>query len=241
MIYRTGDLGRLFEDGCLVHLGRKDSRAKLRGYRVEFAEVEQALLDYSGINTAVAAVRQDRNKNDYLVAYYTSDAAPAPEALRHHLSSRLPSYMIPTAFVALDKLPLTPNGKIDRAALPDPAQPGPGRAAPAAKPRDRVESAVLDIWRRVLDIEIIGIHDNFFDLGGHSLHAMRILFAAATAFNVQLSIRDFFDAPTIADMAAALIIHSHTEGHLAAELERLESLSDEEVVASFQKQDQSGK
>ena len=226
-----------------MHLGRKDFRAKVRGYRVEFAEVEQALLDYSGINTAVAAVRQDRNKNDYLVAYYTSDAAPAPapEALRHHLSSRLPSYMIPTAFVALDKLPLTPNGKIDRAALPDAAQPGTGRAAPAAKPRDRVESAVLDIWRRVLDIEIIGIHDNFFDLGGHSLHAMRILFAAATAFNVQLSIRDFFDAPTIADMAAALIRLSHAEGHLAAEVERLESLSDEEVLASFQKQDPSRK
>jgi acyl carrier protein len=193
-------------------------------------------MEYSGINTAVAAVRQDRNKNDYLVAYYVSDTAPAPapEALRHHLSSRLSSYMIPAAFVALYKLPLTPGGKIDRAALPEPDQPGTDRAAPAAKPHDSVEAAVLDIWRRVLDIELVGIRDNFFDLGGHSLHAMMILSAAATAFNVQLSIRDFFDAPTIADMAAALISHSHTESHLAAEVERLESMSDEEVIASLQ-------
>jgi amino acid adenylation domain-containing protein len=236
MIYRTGDLGRLLEDDCLLHLGRKDFRVKVRGHRVECAEVEQALLEYSGINTAVAAVRQDRNKNDYLVAYYVSDTepAPAPEALRHHLSSRLPSYMIPTAFVALDKIPLTPGGKIDRAALPEPDQPGTDRAAPAVKPHDSVESAVLNIWRRVLDIELVGIHDNFFDLGGHSLHAMMILSAAAKAFNVQLSIRDFFDAPTIADMAAALISLSHTESHLVAEVERLESMSDEEVIASLQ-------
>ena len=237
LIYRTGDLGRLLDDGCLVHLGRRDFRAKVRGYRIELAEVEQALLDYSGISAAVVAARQDRNKNDYLAAYYTSDAAPAPapEALRHHLSSRLPSYMIPSAFLALDKLPLTRSGKVDRAALPEPAQPGAERAAPAAQPRDLVESAVLDIWRRLLDLEPIGIHDNFFDLGGHSLHAMMILSAAAAAFHVQLSVRDFFGAPTIADMAA-LISQSYAEGHLAAEVERLEALTDEEVAGSIQKE-----
>jgi amino acid adenylation domain-containing protein len=220
MVYRTGDLGRLLEDGCLVHLGRRDFRAKVRGYRIELAEVEQVLLEYSGINAAVVAVRQNRNKNDYLVAYYTSDAAPAPspEALRHHLSSQLPSYMIPAAFLALDKVPLTRSGKIDRAALPEPAQFGSDRAAPAAQPRDSVESAVLDIWRRVLDLEAIGVHDNFFDLGGHSLHAMRILFAATAAFHVRFSIRDFFGAPTIAHMAA-LISQSHAESHSAEEVE----------------------
>jgi len=237
MIYRTGDLGRLLQDGCLLHLGRKDFRVKVRGYRVELAEVERALLECSGINTAVVAVRQDRNRSDYLVAYYVSDAtrAPEPEALRNQLNSRLPSYMIPSAFVSLEQLPLTPSGKIDRAALPEPNPPD--RVVPAAKPRDSVEAAVLDIWSRVLDVEFIDIHDNFFDLGGHSLHAMMILSAVAKVFTVELSIRDFFDSPTIAHMAA-LISRGHTESDLALVLDQVESLSDEEIVASFQKEGQ---
>jgi len=182
-----------------LHLGRKDFQAKIRGYRVELGEVECALLDHPAVTAAVVAVRQDQYENNYLVAYYVTGSTPAPDhsALLNHLRARLPSYMVPAAFVRLEALPLTPNGKLDRNALPEPDQSRLDGETPAAEPRTDVEKTLVQIWSSVLGIDSLGIHDNFFDLGGHSLHAMIILSSIASAFKVEVSLRDFSSHPQL--------------------------------------------
>jgi len=234
-IYRTGDMGQLLGDGCLLHLGRKDFQAKIRGNRVELGEVERALLDHSAVTTAVVAVRQDKSDNKYLVAYYVTGNTPAPDqsALRNHLNAQLPSYMVPAAFVRLEALPLTPNGKLDRNALPEPDQSRLDGETPATEPRTDVEKTLVQIWSSVLGIDPLGIHDNFFDLGGHSLHAMIILSSIASAFKVEVSLRDFFESPTVAHMGELISSTNKetiAETELASVLGMVESLADEEVL-----------
>lgn len=202
-IYRTGDLGCLQPDDCLVHLGRKDFQVKIRGHRVEVEEIERILLEMDVIKEAVVMARQDPSGSKHLVAFLVPNGQPVPTVptLRRALVEALPDSMIPSAFVMLDAMPLTPNGKVDRQALsvPDHVQPALERAYVA--PRTPMEKVLTEIWAEVLGLQQVGVHDNFFELGGHSLLATQVLSRLRGACQVELSLRSLFDAPTVAHLA----------------------------------------
>jgi amino acid adenylation domain-containing protein len=200
-IYRTGDLAKYRPDGVIECLGRVDSQVKIRGYRVELGEVESALALHHGVREAAAVARQDASGENRLVGYLVPReiAAPPDADLRAWLNDRLPDYMVPSVFVTLAALPLTPNGKVDRKALPDPE---PGRAAgPAVPPRGPIEESLVEVWAEVLGRESVGVHDNFFEVGGHSLLAAQVLARVRETFAVDVPLKDLFDAPTVAGLA----------------------------------------
>ncbi len=204
--YRTGDLGLMLHDGCLLHMGRKDFQVKLRGHRIEVAEIEAALLSTKNVKEAIVTLREDRPGDQRLVGYLVPAERPPPtvDALRRALTEKLPGHMVPSAFAMLDALPLLPNGKVDRRALP---APGPGRpdlATPFVAPRTSVEQVLADIWAEVLGLDRIGIHDNFMELGGDSLLAVQVISRVINRLQVQLPLRSLFDSPTVANMAAAI-------------------------------------
>ena len=177
-IYRTGDMGRMLPDGCLLHLGRKDFQVKIRGYRIDVAEIEKVLLEHSAIAEAAVEARPDHLGSNRLVAYYVcSEFPPNTSMLRKFLSVRLPGYMVPSAFVHLDALPHTPTGKLDRMALPDPKEGGDGSGATDdfISPRSAMEQSIAEVWQEILGVERVSAHDNFFDLGGHSLLLMNVV------------------------------------------------------------------
>ncbi|MDH6108571.1 amino acid adenylation domain-containing protein [Kitasatospora sp. MAP12-15] len=199
-MYRTGDLARWRTDGNLEYLGRTDDQVKLRGFRIELAEIEAALITHTQVAHATVLLREDSPGDKRLVGY----AVPAGEldvaAVRAHLATLLPDYMVPTAIVVLDALPLTVNGKLDRRALPAPDLTTPtGR-----EPRTPREEILCEIFAQVLATPAVGIDDNFFDLGGHSLLATRLTSRIRTALNVELPIRTVFEAPTVAALAQRL-------------------------------------
>ena len=204
--YRTGDLGRLLPNGCLLHLGRKDFFVKVRGYRVDIDEIETALLECPGVKEAVVGARDNNSGDERLVAYWVPSVEPGPNVseLRAYLRTRLPEYMIPWAFVRLDAFPLTATGKIDRKALPNPDTSRPQLATGYAAPRDPIEEELARIWAEVLSLERVGIHDDFFELGGHSLAATRVISRVITAFRSQLPIQALFDSPTVAAMSIVI-------------------------------------
>ncbi len=209
-LYRTGDVARHRADGTLEYLGRSDHQVKLRGFRIELGEVEAALAAHAGVEQAAALVREvagDRR----LVAFVAARGEERPEAaeLRGWLERRLPSYMVPAAFVTLAALPLTPNGKLDRRALaaqPLPEAAGPGTVSAPGEPaaRSPAEELLASIWAEVLGIreERLGLGESFFDLGGHSLLGVRVMARAASAFGVELPLRALFEAPTVKALAA---------------------------------------
>jgi amino acid adenylation domain-containing protein len=213
-MYRTGDLARWLPDGKLELLGRLDDQVKVRGVRVEPAEVEAALAAHPAVRTAVVLAREGvgstaeeiEERQVRLVAWVVPSnpaAAPSDGELRYFLRSRLPEAMVPAAFVILPALPLNPRGKLDRAALPEPDRGEPGAAAPEP-PRDPAEELVASLWAAVLGRERVGIHDNFFHLGGHSLLATRLISRVRAAFGVELPVRRLFERPTVAGLAAAV-------------------------------------
>jgi len=207
-IYRTGDLGRMLSDGCLEHLGRKDFQVKIRGHRVEVAEIELALLDHLALKEAVVLAREGRPGDAQLVAYVVSAAQPAPTVseLRSFLSERLPDYMVPSTFVLLEALPLTPSGKVDRRVLPAPERARPGLAQAFVAPRTPAEKALAGFYAEALGLGRVGAHDNFFDLGGHSLLASQVMSRVHAAFQVELSVNSLFEAPTVAELAERIEI-----------------------------------
>jgi amino acid adenylation domain-containing protein/non-ribosomal peptide synthase protein (TIGR01720 family) len=203
-LYYTGDLGRMRADGCLEHLGRKDAQVKIRGVRIEPAEIEVALLEMDRVKEAVVVAREDQAGAKYLAAY----VVPQPGeqklpigALRRSLREKLPTYMIPSEFVMLEALPLTPTGKVDRRALPTPAAVGPSSSVGYVPPRTPVEEVLADIWAELLRLERVGIYDDFFDLGGHSLLATQVLSRVRSITQVELSLQTLFEASTIAELA----------------------------------------
>ncbi|MBJ7291271.1 non-ribosomal peptide synthetase, partial [Williamsia sp.] len=198
-MYRTGDLVRWGEDGQLRYLGRADDQVKIRGYRIELGDIHAALTALDGVEHAVVIVREDHPGDTRLVAYLTGTANPtaARTALRH----TLPPYMIPTAIIALDVLPTTVNGKLDTAALPSPEYVYGDRYRAPVTP---VEAILAEIYAQVLNVERVGIDDSFFDLGGDSILAMRMVGAINSALDADLSIRALFDAPTIARLTSHL-------------------------------------
>ncbi len=201
-LYRTGDLGLLAEDGEVRFLGRIDHQVKLRGVRVELGEIEAALLRQPAVREAVAVVRDDAG-GPRLVAY----VVPRPGetvagGLREALAGELPDVMVPAAVVPLGELPRLPNGKLDRAALPAPEQARPPAGPAYVAPRTPVEEILAGIWSETLGVERVGVHDGFFDLGGHSLVVTRVVARVRDAFQVELSVRRLFEAPTVAGLAA---------------------------------------
>jgi amino acid adenylation domain-containing protein len=233
-IYRTGDIGRMLPDGCLVHLGRKDHQVKIRGYRIEVSEIEMALLDFPAVKEAVVVAREDRPSEQRLVAYLVParKLSLAVSGLRRFLNEKLPEYMIPSAFVLLDALPLTPNGKVDRRALPAPSRARPELANPFVAPRTPVEKLLAGFWAELLGLERVGIHDNFLELGGHSLLATQIISRVLDTLHVEVPLRSLFETPTVEDMAVVItenMAKKTGDEELARMLAELESLSDEEA------------
>jgi len=204
-LYRTGDLARYRPDGTIEFLGRGDHQVKIRGFRIELGEIESVLRHHPGVREAVVLAREETPGDRRLVAYVvtTGREAAAASALRAYLKGRLPNYMLPAAYVFLDRLPLSPNGKVDRKALP---KPGAACAETSSfiAPRTPVEEILVGIWAEVLGSERVGVADNFFELGGHSLRAIRVIARVHDVLGVEVAMRTFFEAPTVAGMAAAI-------------------------------------
>lgn len=199
-LYRTGDRARWLEDGTLQFLGRRDRQVKLRGFRVELGEVEAALAAHPDVREALVTTGLDAIGEKTLVGYVVPRAAaPPPDELRRFLGDRLPGYMVPWAFVTLPSVPLSPHGKIDWRALPAPAGPRADRAL--TPPRTETERAIAEIWRELLAADAVGIHDNFFDVGGHSLLLARCHTRLVQQFGTSLSLIDCFRFPTIHALA----------------------------------------
>lgn len=205
-IYFTGDLGRMGPDGELTHLGRKDSLVKLRGYRVELGEIEVTLAKHPAIKECAVVVEESDAENQRLIGYYVSkqnQRAIPVEELRVFLRRKLPDFMVPFAFVHLDALPLTPNGKLDRKALP-----GLDKVLNLEQdyvaPRDEVESKLIKLWEELLEVKPIGIQNNFFRVGGHSLLAARMIAHVEEMFSQRLDLGALAQATTIAELAEVI-------------------------------------
>ncbi|MBP2455952.1 non-ribosomal peptide synthetase [Mycolicibacterium lutetiense] len=196
-MYRTGDLAAWGIDGQLRYLGRADEQVKIRGYRIELGEIQSALADLDGVRQAEVIAREDRPGDKRLVGYITGSADPI--AVRAALSDRLPGYMVPAAIVVLDSLPLTVNGKLDKRALPAPDYVNGQEYRAAATP---VEELLAGVYAQVLGLERVGVDDSFFDLGGDSLSAMRLINAVNASLDTDLAVRAVFEAPRVAELAA---------------------------------------
>ncbi|MFI5510326.1 non-ribosomal peptide synthase/polyketide synthase, partial [Mycobacterium sp. NPDC051804] len=196
-MYRTGDLVSWSADGQLRYLGRADEQVKIRGYRIELGEVAAALNAVGGVLQAVVIAREDRPGDKRLVGYFTGSAEPA--GIRAQLGERLPGYMVPAAVVALDSLPLTVNGKLDTRALPAPEYHD-ARSGYRA-PTNAIEEVLAGIYAQILGVERVGIDDSFFELGGDSLSAMRLVAAVNSGLDAGLAVRTLFEAPTVSQLA----------------------------------------
>jgi amino acid adenylation domain-containing protein len=233
-IYLTGDLGVRLKGGCLVHIGRRDFLVKIRGFRIDTSEIEAALRGIDGIDDAVVVGREDNLGEKRLVAYCVPKTRPRITAsqIRQGLARVLPDYMIPSTFVSVDAIPRTPNGKTDRLHLPVPPRERPELDTPFAPPENSTEKELAKIWAEILDLDQVGINDNFFDLGGNSLRATRISTQVMKNFRVDLTIKALFESPTIAEFARVIILKqlkSIGDADTAALLAELESSSDENI------------
>jgi amino acid adenylation domain-containing protein len=207
-MYRTGDLVRWLPNGEIEYLGRNDQQVKIRGFRIELGEIETRLCEFPAVHESAVLVREDRPGDNRLVAYYTASRAAeaeqvGAELLRTHLSAFLPEYMIPAAYVRLESLPLTPNGKLDRKALPAPEADAFSTREYEA-PQGKEETVLADLWTDLLKLDKVGRYDHFFSLGGHSLLAVQVVTGLRQALGVEISIRDLFAYPVLADLAEAL-------------------------------------
>jgi amino acid adenylation domain-containing protein len=204
-LYKTGDLARYLPNGDIEFIGRSDQQVKIRGFRIELGEVEAALNSHPSIKEAAVLVHEEKG-NKSLIAYLISRDSGEPKIsdLRKHLKEQLPDYMIPSAWVNLDTLPLTPSGKLNRRALPLPEHGISGSSCEYAAPRTQLEKTLVSIWQEILNIERVGIHDNFFKIGGHSLLVMKIIHRIRQSTQQKLPLSVLFQAPTVAELARLL-------------------------------------
>jgi amino acid adenylation domain-containing protein len=195
-VYRTGDMARLLPDGTLEYRGRRDSQTKILGFRVELGEIEAALGLHPGVKEAAAVVQEDDDGDKRVVAYYSAHAgqAPSQDELRRHLRGKLPIHMVPARLVHLDRLTWTTSGKLDRRALPAPDEPPP---CTSAEPEDDLQRRLAAIWAKALGVERVGLDDDFFDLGGHSMSALRMVTRIDADLGVNLTLGTLFEAPTL--------------------------------------------
>jgi acyl-coenzyme A synthetase/AMP-(fatty) acid ligase len=200
-LYRSGDLARRLAGGELEYIGRNDWQVKVRGFRVELGEIEAVLLTHPGVREAAVLAVEDRHGGHSLAAYVVAgQGEPEVEALKAHLEARLPSHMVPTSFTVLASLPLTINGKLDRKALPRPAS----FAAAHIEPRTDTERTLCRVFADVLGVPRVGVQDNFFLLGGHSLSAVRATFRLSEELDRDVALAALFHHPTITALAAHL-------------------------------------
>jgi amino acid adenylation domain-containing protein len=211
-LYKTGDLGRWLEDGNIEYIGRKDDQVKIRGFRIELGEIENTLQTHPSIDATVVITRTDRQGEKELAAYIVSKEVLNAAELRSWLKALLPVYMVPAHFVQLDSLPLTPNGKTDRKRLPEPEGFELGSGAEYVAPANDIEEKLVFLWQDVLGREKIGIKDNFFDLGGHSLKALLVASHIQKEFAVNLGVKDVFMNPTIESMSNIIRVGQWVEG-----------------------------
>jgi amino acid adenylation domain-containing protein/non-ribosomal peptide synthase protein (TIGR01720 family) len=202
-LYRTGDLARFLTDGRIEFLGRLDEQVKVRGFRIEPGEIERALVQHERVREAAVVVRTEDDEKRLIAYLVAADAAEAPttQDLRQHLKESLPAYMLPSAFVFLDSLPLTRSGKVDHHALPAPQQSSAEPTENFVAPQTALEQALAGIWADALKQKRVGLHDNFFELGGDSILIIQIV-ARAQQAGISLSARQFFQYPTVAELAA---------------------------------------
>ena len=204
--YRTGDIGRLLPDGRLLHLGRRDGRVMIRGQTVEIAEVEAALTGLDAIKEVAVVDRPDGDGQSRLVAYVvlSRDITWTADEIRRVARTLLPEFMVPSALVVMESLPKTPNGKIDRKALPEPMSPSAPQEGGDTARRTPTEELVTEIWAEVLGVERPGLHENFFEIGGHSLRAIQVVSRVRDALGLEVPLRGTFERPTIAEFAVWL-------------------------------------
>lgn len=202
-LYLSGDLGLQLENDELVYMGRKDFQVKIRGYRIELGEIENTLINYDEVSDAKIISKSDANQDNYLIGYYTG-VARDQALLRKYLASHLPSYMVPSFLVHLDEFPLTANGKVDTKSLPDPDMAMQPNAQPFEAPSGQIEKQLAWIWEKILGRENLGVNDNFFDMGGNSLTASRLVTHIYKDLNLKINLRTIFNCPTIAMLAAEL-------------------------------------
>ncbi|HEU4558482.1 MAG TPA: non-ribosomal peptide synthetase, partial [Longimicrobium sp.] len=203
-MYRVMDRVRRRLDGEIEYLGRIDFQVKIRGYRIELGEIEARLAEHAGVREAVVLAREDTPGDRRLVAYVVGDETAEAEALRAHLGTTLPAYMVPAAYVRLERLPLTPNGKLDRGALPAPEDDAYG-AREYEPPVGKVEQALAEIWAELLGVERVGRGDDFFLLGGHSILGVQMIARVGKAMGVELELAAVFENPVLSALAERIL------------------------------------
>src|SRR5205085_7278058 len=225
-LYATGGIARYLADGELEFLGRLDQQVKVRGFRIELAEIETALREHEGVREAVLAAHADKNGDTHLVAYVVAaeERAPTAGGLRAFLKEKLPEYMAPSQYHFLEKLPLTPQGKVNRLALPRPEGAERELDVLFVAPRSAVEEVLCGIFAEVLNVERVGVNDNFFELGGHSLLATQLVSRMRKTFQPDLPLRKFFEAPTVALLAALLVAGEPSLGEFEKRAEALRTI-----------------
>lgn len=223
-IYRTGDVARFLPDGQIEVLGRTDHQIKIRGFRIELGEIEAVLSKYAGINQVVVAVKEFSSNDKRLVAYYTVPNTGvitiADGELRNQLKAELPEYMLPAAFVKMEVLPLTPNGKINRLLLPMPQTAKAEKAGADSVSQNETEKTICGIWQEVLKVERVGVNDNFFDLGGHSLLMTQVHTRLKEIFNAEITMLDMFKYPTVSALARFINSGNEAEADLESGVQR---------------------
>jgi hypothetical protein len=238
-LYRTGDRVRWQADGTLEFLGRLDHQVKVRGYRIELGEVEALLARQPGVQQAAAVVREDRPGDKRLIGYVVPTAEAVPVAtgagagqwasqVRAGARREVPEYLVPSVVVVLDALPLTPSGKVDRRALPAPSGERAETVAYLA-PRTPVEEVLAGIWAELLGVARVGVSDDFFALGGHSLLVTRVLARVRAVFGVEVPLRAVFTDPTLAALAQAVAAADATTDRVATLYSRVDTMNLEEV------------
>ncbi len=210
-LYKTGDLARYLPDGTIEYLGRIDFQVKLNGYRIELREIEAKLIQFPTVKESIVLLREDKVKK-YLVAYvvfFKPTAATATDELRQYLQQALPEYMVPSTFVTVEKIPLTANGKVNRKALPEPKKQGIVQSGLRIAPTNKMERALADIWQTALGIEKVGVNENFFDLGGHSLLLAQVQNQVQSSLDKEVAFMTLFKYPTI----HSLVHHLYDDQH----------------------------
>jgi len=197
-IYRTGDLARWLSDGNIEFLGRIDQQVKIRGYRIELGEIESAINEQEGVVEAVVYVRESRTRNQYLCAYLVVDKTDV-QSIKNNLKKKLPEYMLPTSYIIVDKIPLTPNGKVDRQALLDIQRPE--DIQNKMPPRNFHDSAIADIWKEVLGLEEVYIHDDFFEIGGNSINIIQVAYQIKEILGVEITAADLMAYRTVHELS----------------------------------------
>jgi acyl-coenzyme A synthetase/AMP-(fatty) acid ligase/acyl carrier protein len=233
VVFCTGDVGRMLPDGCLIYLGRKDFEVKIRGYKVALTEIEIALEKHPKVSNAAVVAWDREEREQYLAAYVVlrDNQKLTITELRSFLQDNLADYMIPSIFMFLDSLPLA-NGKLDRKALPRPDDNRPNLSQQYVRARNEIEQSLVQIWEEVLGVRPVGIQDSFFDLGGHSLAATRVISQVIKHFQVDLPLKSLFESPAVAEMARLITEHRAkklSEHELRSILKDLESMSDEQA------------